>query len=159
MAKKTVFVAIVDPGVGTKRKSIAVKTEEGYYFILPNNGLLTFIAKKLKIKEIREINYDKYFLKKKGNESYTFHGRDLFAHVGALLASRKIKFSQIGNILNEPIYLINIDEPYIKNKTIYGHIISLDTQYGNIWTDISDQLCKHLKTNMLLNIVIKKIKK
>jgi S-adenosylmethionine hydrolase len=102
----TVFVSVVDPGVGTDRKSVVIKTTTGHYLVGPDNGTFTLITETEGIAEVREI--DEAVNRRKGSEkSYTFHGRDLYAHIGAQLASNKVKFNNIGNIINNPI-LINV---------------------------------------------------
>src|SRR3954449_9091811 len=72
----TVFVSVVDPGVGSERKSVVLKTKSGHFFVTPDNGTLTLIAQRLGIDSIREIDESKNRLKN-SNESYTFHGRDV----------------------------------------------------------------------------------
>ena len=82
----TVFVSVVDPGVGTDRKSVVLKTTSGHFIVTPDNGTLTLIAQSLGIAEIREI--DEAANRRKGSEkSYTFHGRDVYAYTAARLAS------------------------------------------------------------------------
>src|SRR5512134_951479 len=72
--KGTVFVSVIDPGVGTERKSVVLKTKSGHYFVSPDNGTLTLVAKNLGIDEVREI--DENINRRKGSEnSATFHGR------------------------------------------------------------------------------------
>ncbi len=91
----SVFVSVVDPGVGTDRKSIVLKTKNGQYFVSPDNGTLTLVAESLGIESVREI--DEKANRLKGSEkSYTFHGRDVYAYTGARLASGAITFEQVG---------------------------------------------------------------
>ncbi|GAA6808807.1 hypothetical protein HpHCM72_13380 [Helicobacter pylori] len=91
----SVFVSVVDPGVGTKRKSVVLKTKNGQYFVSPDNGTLTLVAQTLGIDSVREI--DEKANRLKGSEkSYTFHGRDVYAYTGACLASGAITFEQVG---------------------------------------------------------------
>ncbi len=74
----TVFVSVVDPGVGTRRKSVVLKTKTGHYFVTPDNGSLTLVAETMGIDAVREI--DEAVNRLKGSEkSYTFHGRDVYA--------------------------------------------------------------------------------
>lgn len=89
------FVSVVDPGVGTDRKSVVLKTKNGQYFVSPDNGTLTLVAQTLGIDSVREI--DEKANRLKGSEkSYTFHGRDVYAYTGARLASGAITFEQVG---------------------------------------------------------------
>ena len=96
--KGTVFVSVVDPGVGTERKACVAETENGYYVVTPDNGILDIIGKKYGIKALREI--DQRVNRYKGNEwsnnSDIFHGRDIFAYCGAKLASGTISYEEVG---------------------------------------------------------------
>src|SRR6188768_1375911 len=87
----TVFVSIIDPGVGSDRKSIVLKTKSGHYFVTPDNGTVTLVAAALGIESVREIDETKNRLKR-SRSSYTFHGRDVYAYTGARLAAEVISF-------------------------------------------------------------------
>src|SRR5271166_871974 len=94
----TVFVAVVDPGVGTSRLSVVLKTRTGHYFVGPNNGLLSLVAERDGIDALRQI--DERLNRRKGSDdSHTFHGRDVFAYTGARLAAGVIRFEQVGPLL------------------------------------------------------------
>ena len=82
----TVFVSVVDPGVGTERKSVVLKTRSGHFIVTPDNGTLTLVARSLGIVEIREID-ETLNRRKDSRESYTFHGRDVYSYTGARLAA------------------------------------------------------------------------
>lgn len=140
----TVFVSVVDPGVGTHRKSIVLKTKSGHYFVTPDNGTLTLVATSMGIEEVRIINEKINRLPGSG-ESYTFHGRDVFAYTGARLASKKISFEEVGPIMNEKVIMIPYQLPVYENNIIKGNIPVLDLQYGNVWTNIADSLLSKLK--------------
>ena len=131
----TVFVSIVDPGVGSTRKSIVMKTKTGHYFVTPDNGTLTLIAESMGIEDVREIDETTNRLKG-SNESYTFHGRDVYAYTGARLASKAITFEQVGNVLDGDIVRLPGMNPDVKGNEIVGNIPVLDVQYGNVWTNI-----------------------
>ncbi|MBP0986198.1 MAG: SAM-dependent chlorinase/fluorinase, partial [Oscillospiraceae bacterium] len=94
----TVFVSVVDPGVGTARKACVALTENGRYVVTPDNGCLEEIRNTYGIAAVREI--DQSVNRYKGNEwslkSDIFHGRDVFAFCGARLASGKISFPEVG---------------------------------------------------------------
>src|SRR5580704_9478558 len=91
----TVFVSVVDPGVGTERKSVVLKTRTGQYIVTPDNGTLTLVAESLGIDSIREI--DESVNRRPGSgSSYTFHGRDVYSYTGARLAAGVIRFEQVG---------------------------------------------------------------
>src|SRR6187200_46381 len=85
----TVFVSVVDPGVGTTRRSVVLKTKSGHFIVTPDNGTLTLTAQSLGVDTLREI--DEAINRRKGSEkSYTFHGRDVYAYTAARLASGTI---------------------------------------------------------------------
>lgn len=135
----TVFVSVVDPGVGTTRKSIVLKTKNGQYFVSPDNGTLTLIAQTLGIEAVREI--DEQTNRLAGSEkSYTFHGRDVYAYTGARLAAGVIDFEQVGNVLESEIVQLPYTQAAIENDALIGTIPALDVQYGNVWTNIPDAL-------------------
>ncbi len=139
----TVFVSVVDPGVGTSRKSVVLKTNTGHFIVTPDNGTLTLIAQSLGIAAIREI--DEVTNRRKGSEqSYTFHGRDVYAYTAARLACGKITYEQVGGMLPKEVVNIPYQKAAINNKTLKGTIAILDVQYGNIWTNITDDLFKQL---------------
>ena len=93
--KGTVFVSIVDPGVGSARKAVVVKTKAGHYIVTPDNGTLTHLKKVIGIVEAREID-ETIHSREEAKYSHTFHGRDLFAYAGAQLASHKISLEDVG---------------------------------------------------------------
>ncbi|MGX2955995.1 SAM hydrolase/SAM-dependent halogenase family protein [Ursidibacter arcticus] len=135
----TVFVSVVDPGVGTDRKSVVLKTKTGHYFVTPDNGTLTLVAEHLGIEAVREI--DEQTNRLEGSEkSYTFHGRDVYAYTGARLASGKIRFEEVGKELEPKVLEIAYQRPTLEDGVLKGNIPVLDIQYGNIWTNISDTL-------------------
>ncbi|MCQ2921993.1 S-adenosyl-l-methionine hydroxide adenosyltransferase family protein [Helicobacter pylori] len=153
--KGSVFVSVVDPGVGTNRKSVVLKTKNGQYFVSPDNGTLTLVAQTLGIDSVREI--DEKANRLKGSEkSYTFHGRDVYAYTGARLASGAITFEQVGPEL--PTKVVEI--PYQKAKAtkgeVKGNIPILDIQYGNVWSNISDKLLSQagIKRNDIMCVTI-----
>lgn len=135
----TVFVSVVDPGVGTDRRSVVLKTKTGHYFVTPDNGTLTLVAQHLGIDSVREINEQTNRLE--GSEkSYTFHGRDVYAYTGARLASGKINFEEVGPELPSQVVEIEYQKSVLEDGVLKGNIPVLDIQYGNIWTNISDEL-------------------
>lgn len=139
----TVFVSVVDPGVGTERKSVVLKTRTGHYFVTPDNGTLTFVAEDMGIDEVRQI--DENVNRLAGSEkSYTFHGRDVYAYTGARLAAGAITFEQVGPRLEPKVVFIPYEKPRFENGAVWGNIPILDVQYGNIWTNIDEQVFKKL---------------
>ena len=138
--KGTVFVSVVDPGVGTSRRSIVLKSKKGQYFVTPDNGTLTLIAASQGIEAIRKI--DETRNRRVGSSaSYTFHGRDVYAYTAARLASGKIKFEEVGDLLpSDSVIKIQFQAATIEGDSIKGNIPILDVQYGNVWTNIPDSL-------------------
>lgn len=139
----TVFVSVVDPGVGTERQSIVAKTKTGHYFVTPDNGTLTFVAEDMGIAEVRKI--DESVNRLAGSEkSYTFHGRDVYAYTGARLAAGVITFAQVGPPLEAKVVMIPYEKARFENGSVWGNIPILDVQYGNIWTNIDEATFKKL---------------
>ncbi len=139
----TVFVSVVDPGVGTSRKSVVLKTKTGKFIVTPNNGTLTLIAASQGIEAIREIDETKN--RRTGSEkSYTFHGRDVYAYTAARLASGKISFEEVGPVLANEVVNLPYQKAMLQGNNIKGTIAILDVQYGNIWTNITDDIFNQL---------------
>jgi S-adenosylmethionine hydrolase len=131
----TVFVSVVDPGVGSERKSVVLKTKTNHYFVTPDNGTLTLVAKRLGIAEVRQI--DEKINRLKGSEaSHTFHGRDVYAYTGARLAASAISFEQVGPKLASEVLSIPFEAARIDDNKLIGGIPILDPAYGNVWTNI-----------------------
>ncbi len=146
--KGTVFVAVVDPGVGTARLSVVLKTRSGRYFVAPNNGLLTLVAERDGIEALREI--DEKINRRPGSEqSHTFHGRDVFGYTGARLAAGVISFEQVGPALPaSALVSISYHKPQRVGDTLTGIIPVLDVQYGNVWTNIPKELFDQLHVQL-----------
>ena len=138
--ENSVFVSVVDPGVGSTRRSIAVKTAEGHYIITPDNGTLTHIKRMCGIEEARIIDESMNRLPNSG-ESYTFHGRDIYAYTGARLASGVISFAQVGpEVPVDSVIELPVVEPQREGDVITGTIDVLDVRFGSLWTNISRDL-------------------
>lgn len=138
--KETVFVSVVDPGVGSERLSVVAKTKDDQYIITPDNGTLTHVAENIGIIAVREIDETINRLPNSG-ESYTFHGRDIYAYTGARLAAGVIEFEGVGRELN-PAEIEKLVNPQatIEEDVIVGNIDILDVRFGNLWTNISREL-------------------
>jgi S-adenosylmethionine hydrolase len=139
----TVFVSVVDPGVGTSRKSVVLKTKSGHFIVTPDNGTLTLVAKSLGIAEVREID-EAVNRRKDSQKSYTFHGRDVYAYTGARLAAGTISFEQVGQVLPQQVVDIPYQAAVLQGGKLKGKISILDVQYGNIWTNITTDLVNQL---------------
>ena len=132
----TVFVSVVDPGVGSDRKSIVVKTRSGRFIVTPDNGTLTHVIRLEGIEAVREIDENVNRLPRSG-ESYTFHGRDVYAYTGARLAAGIIDFEGVGPALPvDSLAELPIVEPVLDEGAVYGTIDVLDVRFGSLWTNI-----------------------
>ena len=136
--KGTIFVSVVDPGVGTSRKACVAKTKNGYYIVTPDNGSLTHVDRYFGIEEVREIDETINRLHREDNGAVSiFHGRDLFGYCAARLASGIISYEEVG-----PKYdLAEIKRHEIKEAKIYedrieGMFEINDPNFGNLWTNI-----------------------
>ena len=151
----TVFVSVVDPGVGTSRKSVVLKTKSGHYIVTPDNGTLTLVAEDLGIAEVREI--DEAVNRRKASEkSYTFHGRDVYAYTAARLASGVISFEQVGPKLPDQVISIPYQKATMEGRKLKGGIPILDVQYGNVWTNIPAEMFQQLgpKPGNMVHVII-----
>lgn len=152
--KGTVFVAVVDPGVGSERKSIALETASGHIFVGPDNGLFTLVADGAGISHVVAIDEAKQRIKG-SDESYTFHGRDLYAYVGARLAGGAIELTSLGAPLGREIERIPYQRAERRGQVINGGIPVLDPNYGNVWTNIPKVLMKSSGLSPRYRIVIR----
>lgn len=140
----TVFVSVVDPGVGTLRKSVVLKTKTGQFIVTPDNGTLTLIAASQGIAEIRQID-EVLNRRRNSEESYTFHGRDVYAYTAARLSAGVITFEQVGMKLPDSVIQIPYQAAIKDGNKLKGTIAILDVQYGNIWTNIGTTLFNQLQ--------------
>ena len=132
----TVFVSVVDPGVGTSRQSVIARTAGGQYIVTPNNGTLTHIAAFLGITEIRLIEEQRNRLKN-SEASYTFYGRDVYAYTGARLAAGLISFEEVGPRLEmDDLVSLDLYGATLKGSSVTGQIDILDVRFGSLWTSI-----------------------
>jgi S-adenosylmethionine hydrolase len=143
----TVIVSVVDPGVGTTRKSVVLKTKSGHFIVTPDNGTLTLVAQSLGIEEIREID-ENVNRRKDSKKSYTFHGRDVYSYTAARLAAGVITFEQVGPLLPKQVVSIPYQQAVLNGNSLKGDIPVLDVQYGNVWTNIPDTLFNQLKPHL-----------
>lgn len=136
----TVFVTVIDPGVGTSRKSIVVKTKRGQYFVLPDNGLVTTLVDRDGVAGIREIRNGDWLL---GHAtSSTFHGRDVFSPVAAHLA-RGEDWTRVGPAVTGLVRL-EIPQAIADERGISGSVVALDGPYGNLVTNVSSEAFRRL---------------
>lgn len=143
----TVFVSVVDPGVGSTRRSIVVQTEGGQYVVTPDNGTLTHIKHLCGIREARVIDESVNRLPGSG-ESYTFHGRDIYAYTGARLAAGIIDFEGVGPKVDaDSVVEISFEPAVLTSDAIVGNIDVLDVRFGSLWTNIPRELFRKLGIN------------
>ena len=128
----TVFVAVIDPGVGTSRRAVVVKTRKGQYFVLPDNGLVSTVVERDGLDSAREISNTSWMIGE--NVSSTFHGRDIFSPVGAHLAAGW-DFTLVGPVVPQLIRLTS-KVSATTDKGIDGDLIGLDDPFGSVITDI-----------------------
>lgn len=127
---QTVFLVIVDPGVGSQRTPIAIRTSQ-HFFVGPDNGVFTEILRQTNHWQIVQLQNAQY---QNHQHSSTFHGRDIFAPVAAHLASNPLIFDQLGQPLTQPVRLPD-QLPTLKDNQISGYIAHID-HFGNLITDI-----------------------
>ena len=133
----TTFVSVVDPGVGSKRKSVVAKTAKNQYIVTPDNGMLSFIKKHVGIVAIREIS-EVANRRQNTEHSYTFYGRDVYVYTGAKLASGRISFEEVGPELSvDQIVELPVVETIIEEHLVKGAIDILDVRFGSLWTSIT----------------------
>lgn len=132
----TVFVSVVDPGVGTSRKSCVALLENGSYVVTPDNGTLTYMKDRIGIKQVRQIDEtaNRYPTTR---DVHIFHGRDVYAYTAARLASGVIDYEGVG-----PEYPVSqiVEAPYVKPQKlpdgVYGMIADSSTHFGLVTTNI-----------------------
>lgn len=140
----TVFVSVVDPGVGTDRKSVVLKTASGHFVVTPDNGSLTLVAERQGVSALREI--DESVNRLAGSEgSHTFHGRDVYSYTGARLAAGVIGFEGVGPLLEPKVLQTPYQKPVLDgDDTVLGNIVHVERPFGNIVTNIPQQLLRDI---------------
>ncbi len=139
----SVFVSVVDPGVGSARRSCVAKTVTGQYIVTPDNGSLSHIARVIGIEEVREISKDE---RRAGSQfTQTFHGRDVYAYIGARLAAGIRKYEEIGEPYDvKDVVMLEMPEAKFEDEVLTGTIETLDVRFGSLWTNISSELFAQL---------------
>lgn len=135
---QTIFLVVVDPGVGSERKILLAETRN-YYFIAPDNGVLTLALEEEKIEQLREVTNDKYFLPL---QSRTFEGRDRMAPAAAWL-SKGISCEEFGPELSS-YEKFRVEKPQIKGNGIVGNVLYKD-KFGNLITNIPSEWLSRLQ--------------
>ena len=133
----TVFVVVVDPGVGSARKAVVVKSKRGQYFVLPDNGLMTLVEDRDGIEGVHEITNPAFMIGSK--LSSTCHGRDIFSPVGAHLA-RGDNWAQVGpEMAVKDLVRLDLQPAKLDPQGLRGEVIATDGPFGNLVTNISGE--------------------
>ena len=134
--EESVFVSVVDPGVGTSRRSCVARTKTNRYIVTPDNGTLTYIKEQFGIEEVRQI--DESVNRLKGSEDvFIFHGRDVYAYCAARLAAGVISYEEVGpSYPVEEIVMADYIKPQKKENEVSGMIIEAGNHFGLIGTNI-----------------------
>ncbi len=136
----TVFLAVVDPGVGTSRKAVIVKSKKGQYFVLPDNGLITPVIERDGLDSAREITNSAWMIQ--SAVSSTFHGRDIFSPAAAHLAAGwdyRLAGPEV-----EQLVQLTPKSSATTDRGIEGDILGLDDPFGSLVTDIPGDEFKKL---------------
>ena len=133
----TVFVVVIDPGVGSTRKAIVVKSKREQYFVLPDNGLITLVQNRDGIEAAREITNRNWMIG--AALSSTFHGRDIFSPVGAHLAHGE-DWTQVGpELAVNHLIRLKLEPPRLDTGGLSGEVIATDGPFGNLVTNLSGE--------------------
>jgi S-adenosyl-L-methionine hydrolase (adenosine-forming) len=133
----TVFVVVVDPGVGSARKAVVVKSRREQYFVLPDNGLITLMEQRDGIEAAREITNRNWMIG--AALSSTFHGRDIFSPVGAHLA-KGADWTQVGSEVKvSDLVRLKVSAPRLDESGLTGEVIATDGPFGNLVTNIDGE--------------------
>lgn len=139
----TVFVSVIDPGVGTPRKSVVAKTATGHFIVTPDNGTLTLIADTHGVVAMREI--DETTNRRPGTENlHTFHGRDVYSYTGARLAAGVIDFAGVGAKLPPKPMMLSYQKPSQQADRVVGTLVHVEQPFGNLVTNIPATLLAKL---------------
>ncbi len=133
----TVFVVVIDPGVGSARKAVVVKSKRGQYFVLPDNGLMTLVQDRDGIEAAREITNRGWMIG--AALSSTFHGRDIFSPVGAHVAHGEDWTKAGPEVKVNSLVRLDITASRLDESGLSGEVIATDGPYGNLVTNISGE--------------------
>lgn len=146
-----IICAVVDPGVGTQRKGIALKTSTGRTYVGPDNGIFTHIIKQEGVSQIVQLDNPKYYYR--NQPSATFHGRDIFGPVAAHLA-QGVPLEQLGSA-HQDFTTLEIKDAVKMGNKISGEIVHID-HYGNVITNIQRKDLPEDFQNTLVKIIYKR---
>lgn len=129
----TIFLAVIDPGVGTSRKAVIVKSKKGQFFVAPDNGLVSAVIERDGLEGAREISNQNWMIQ--APVSSTFHGRDIFSPAAAHLAEGwdyTIAGPEVSQLVHLTPKMATLD-----NKGVTGDIIGIDDPFGSLVTDVT----------------------
>jgi S-adenosylmethionine hydrolase len=147
----TVFLVVIDPGVGTSRKAVIVKSKKGQFFVLPDNGLITPVADRDGIEGAREITNVGWMIGE--NISSTFHGRDVFSPAAAHVAGGEDWMLAGGEV--KDLVRLSPRVAAVERSGITGAVIGLDDPYGSLITDVSGDDFKKLGYSLGNKVAVK----
>jgi S-adenosyl-L-methionine hydrolase (adenosine-forming) len=133
----TVFVTVIDPGVGSTRKAVVVKTKRGQYFVLPDNGLMTLVQDRDGVEAVRDITNRDWMIG--AALSSTFHGRDIFSPVAAHVAHGEDWTSVGPEVEVKKLVRLDLVASKLDEHGLSGEVIATDGPYGNLVTNISGE--------------------
>src|SRR6266852_6875108 len=133
----TVFVVVIDPGVGSTRRAVAVKSKRGQYFVLPDNGLMTLVQDRDGIEAAREITNHDWMIG--AALSSTFHGRDIFSPVGARVAHGEDWTKAGPEVDVNTLVRLDVAASRLDERGLSGEVIATDGPFGNLVTNISGE--------------------
>ncbi|MES2310572.1 MAG: SAM-dependent chlorinase/fluorinase [Verrucomicrobiota bacterium] len=146
---KTIFLGVVDPGVGGSRNPILLLTQQGKYYVGPDNGLFSLVAEREGVERIWTLDKVKYY--RNGLPASTFHGRDIFAPVAAAL-SRGEDPSTMGTP-QKKLESLQMIQAKIVGSSISGEVLYVD-RYGNVVTNIPASFATPLKMGALVKVTL-----
>src|ERR1700687_1710887 len=130
----TVFVVVIDPGVGSTRKAIVARSKRGQYFVLPDNGLLTLVEQRDGIESVHEITNPEWMIGSK--LSSTFHGRDIFSPVGAHMA-RGDDWTKVGpEMAVKDLVRLELKAATRDDRGLSAPWLATDGPFGNLVTNV-----------------------
>lgn len=142
---ETVFVSVVDPGVGSDRKSVVAKTDSAHYIVTPNNGTLTLIARRIGIVAMHEID-EKRHRRAHTEHIHVFHGRDVYSYTGAKLAAGIIALEDVGaEMALSDIQCHDMPEPCLYRDRIEGILEIDDPLFGMLWSNIPHSMLQEFE--------------
>lgn len=130
----TIFNVVIDPGVGSTRKAVVIRSKRGQFFVLPDNGLITLVADRDGLEAAREITNPEWMIGKA--LSSTFHGRDIFSPASAHLA-RGDDWTQVGPVMDvKSLVRLDVQAPKLDAQGLQGEVIATDGPFGNLVTNV-----------------------